>query len=171
MNQSATGTQRHRRAGFTLIELMAALSILGLALFVLLDAHYTTLMLHDQMTEEVTLRQLTQTVVAKAEVGVLTEALSESGDFGERYPDYSWSYDAALAGNDELILLYLVTATITGPTEDRTLEFYVYNTGLMEEAPSGGASRNRSRQRGGGMFDPGGASRRGGGSTGGGDDK
>ena len=147
MKHRATFTNG-RRHGFTLVEVLAALSILGLALFVLLDAHYTSLKLHDQMTEEVVLRQLTETVVAKAEVGVLTEELSDAGDFGMRYPDYSWSYDAAQAGNDELILLYLVTATITGPSEDRTLEFYVYNTGLVEEAPSGGSgSRGRNAGR------------------------
>jgi len=123
--------------GFTLIEIVAALAVLGAALFVLLDAHYAAMRLHEATSEEVILRQLVETTVAKAEVAVLTGTLSETGDFGERYPDYEWSFDAALVGDDELILLYSVDVSVTGPLEDRSLNFLVYNTGPPEEAGGG----------------------------------
>ena len=127
-----------RKGGFTLIEIVAALAVLGAALFVLLDAHLSAMRLHEATSEEVILRQLLETTIAKAEVAVLNGTLTESGDFGERYPDYEWSFEAALDGDDELILLYSVDVSITGPIEDRNLNFYVYNIGPPEEA--GGSS-------------------------------
>ena len=75
------------------------------------------------------MRQLLEMVAAKAEVGVLTGALSETGDFGERYPDYFWSYDAEVQGEDEFVPLYAVHVWIESPDEERELDFYVYNTG------------------------------------------
>jgi len=125
---------------------MAALAILGTALFVLLDAHYNAMRLHDVTAEEVTLRQLVETTVAKAEVEVLTGNLSNSGDFGQRYPDYGWTFDAALLGEDELIPLYTVNINITGPSEERSLTFYVYNTAPPEEV-SGGSGSNLFERR------------------------
>ncbi len=112
---------------------MAALAILGLALFILLDSHYTTLRLHDAMTEEVTLRQFTERVASMAEVEVMAGSLSGDGDFGERYPDYSWSFEATEAGEDEMVLLFDVSVTIDGPDDSRTLRFYFYDTGIDED--------------------------------------
>ena len=128
---------KSKQAGFTLFEILAALAILGVALFILLDGHFTALNLHTIMAEEVTYRQLLESAVAKAEVAIYQGTLSDSGDFGERYPDYTWSFDATLmneGAEGQLVqsLLYTVTATVSGTEEegDRSVNFFVYDNGV-----------------------------------------
>lgn len=130
--------------GFSLMEVLAALAVLGGAVFVLLNAHFTALKLHEVMADEVNMRQLMEIAVAKAEVGVMSGMLSDGGDFGARYADYAWSYDAALAGSDEAILLYMVNASVTGPDDDRTLTFYVYDTGLGDQTEKDGKKDSKA---------------------------
>ena len=118
--------------GFTLLEVLMALAILGLALVVLLEGHHTALRLNQELTEEIVMRQLSESVVARAEVGVLSGNFSDSGDFGNRYPGYSWSFEAFEASDDELVLLYSVDVSVRGPEEERTLTFYVYDLGAAD---------------------------------------
>lgn len=122
-------------AGFTLIEIMVALAILATSAFILLHGHLAALNLHGMMVEEVVMRQLTETVVSQAEAEVLIGNLNGSGDFGQRYPDYSWSYSATKAGEEE-VLLYDVNVVIIGPFEERSISFFTYNIG---EEPEGGS--------------------------------
>lgn len=130
--------------GFTMIEILAALAILGTALFILLDAHYSALRLHTEVSNEVSVRTLLERTVAAAEVGILTGEPSGSGDFGARHPDYAWAYDAVQQGEDTELELYQATATVYGPDDEQSITFWVYNPGV----PSGGA--------GGGIFTGGG---------------
>ena len=129
---------RHRRfvrdrQGFTLIEIMAALAILGIALFILMESHYGALNLHAIMEEEVIMRHFLESTAGKAEVAILQGTLTESGDFGARFPDYSWSYEGARVEEGGGMELFDVSVTVTGPgNELRTLEFLVYNTGVGE---------------------------------------
>lgn len=126
-------------AGFTLIEVMTALSILGLGVFILLDAHLGALNLHETMVEEVTMRQLIETAVTRAEADVITGIFSGSGDFGMQFPEYTWSYEAVPGGADPDVLLYEVSVSIIGPEEQRDLSFFTYNVGREDEdSPDGG---------------------------------
>lgn len=120
------------------------MAILGSALFVLLDAHYTALKLHESMQEEVILRQLIETVVAKAEVQVLIGKLSDAGDFGNRYPGYTWSFDATLIGREQ-VPLYAVHASVEGLLDSREMDFRVFNVS-PEEAQSGDSMFNNPRR-------------------------
>ncbi len=153
-----------RRAGFTLIEVMAALAILGTALFVLLDAHYAALRMSSLMSEEINMRQFVESVASWAEVEVAAGNLSGAGDFGKRNPDYSWEFTATPEGDSEDVLLYSVEAKVSGAGEERVLKFYVYATGSLEDTDKQGmgdkskksstsSSRNKSgsqpRPRGG----------------------
>lgn len=83
-----------KRAGFTLVEVLAALAVLAIALFVLLDAHFNALRLNSTLNDEVINRELLETAVARAEVEVLLGNLGGGGEFGPRYPDYTWSFEA-----------------------------------------------------------------------------
>jgi len=140
--------RRGRAGGFTLLEVLAAVAIMGVALFVLLEAHYAAMNLNVSVSEEVILRQLVESVIAKAEVEVLAGNLADAGDFGERYVDYQWSFDAVEAGSDELILLYSVQARVEGPLEERSYEFYVYDTSMTDQNPEGtGATGDAGRSR------------------------
>lgn len=124
---------RDGQAGFTLVEIMAAVAILGLSVFILLDAHYSALRLHEVTSADVTRRVLLESVVGKSEAGVLAGKLSDAGDFGGRYPDYGWSYEAAKAAAFEEIPLYRVRVSVAGPEGNEALEFYVYNGSVPEE--------------------------------------
>ena len=145
VDQKKQGRMAHKTGNFNkkgqVIEILVALAVLGTAIFILLDTHYTALRLHESMSEEVAMRQLVETVIAKAEVDVLAGNLSDAGDFGQRYPDYTWSFDAALGGDLEFILLYTVNVSIKGPTEERDLQFYLYDTGREEAEETGTKSR------------------------------
>lgn len=109
---------------------MAALAILAVAVFILLDAHYSALQLHQTMEEEVSMRQLLESAVSRADLEVRAGNLEDSGDFGKRYPGYTWTFLAEPAGSDEVILLYKVSATVHTPDEERKLDFFVYDTGV-----------------------------------------
>ncbi len=146
------------RAGFTLIEVMAALAILGLSLFVLMDAHYAVLRLHVEVGEEIVMREFVEAAVGKAEMGVLADEMGDAGGFGRRFSDYTWSYEATEAGEDQQVLLYEVNVTVKGPIEERTLQFFVYNTGVGASLPvaprqiapgarAGAATRGGTRRR------------------------
>ena len=130
-----------RRGGFTLIEVMVALVVLGTAVFVLLDAHYVALRLFATAEDEVDFRQLLEEAVARAELGVFDQTYSGGEVFGARYPDYKWSYDAAPMGepgaDGQDGGLYEVTVTVTGPDQNRSMTFYVYDTALLQDGPEG----------------------------------
>ena len=64
------GTSRGRKAGFTLIEILAALAILGTTLVVLLDSHYAALSLHLQTQDLVRMSGYLELAVGIAEVEV-----------------------------------------------------------------------------------------------------
>ena len=140
--------KKMRRAGFTLIEVLAAVAILGGAVFILLNAHFSALKMHGMMVEEVEQRQMLEWLAAKAEVDVLQGMLSGSGDFEPRNPQYTWSYTATLEGQESGmdtqrlglrsgssasdvndVLLYRVEATLRMESfeEEKMLTFYVYN--------------------------------------------
>jgi prepilin-type N-terminal cleavage/methylation domain-containing protein len=84
--------------GFTLIEVMIAMAVLGSALFVLLQAHHVALNAHNDMRDEVILRNLTALAVGIAEVEVAGGNLADSQEFGDRYPDFDYSFDAQPVG-------------------------------------------------------------------------
>ncbi|MCC6142199.1 MAG: prepilin-type N-terminal cleavage/methylation domain-containing protein [Candidatus Hydrogenedentes bacterium] len=144
--------------GFTLMEIMVTLAILGVGLFVVLNGFFSSLRLRDTAIDASIRKELIQRAVGIAETQVLAGTLSEAGDFGTRYPDYTWNYDAVLgAGDDGLVQLYEVEVTVTGPEDEDTLSFLVYNTTVEEDTPNGGSggrgilsgnNNNRSRNTG-----------------------
>lgn len=89
---------RSDTSGFTLIEVMIAMAVLGSALFVLLQAHHGALNAHGQLRDEVLLRNLMALAVGIAEVEVAAGNLSDSQEFGDRYPDFDYSFDAQPVG-------------------------------------------------------------------------
>ena len=119
-----------RRAGthgFTLIEVMVAVAILGSSLLILLETHYAALRLFNEAREETLMQQFLERVMGEAEVEVLAGNLTGSGDFGKRYPEYTFSFEAMPAGEDQMIPLYDVTVTVDGPTDSRSMEMVVFS--------------------------------------------
>lgn len=135
--------RRRGTEGFTLVEVLAALSILGGALFILLNTHYSALRLHEEMAASVERRQLLERVVSEAEFKVLSGTLTESGEFEGRYRGYSWSFNGKPTGGTEEtpIPFYQVEATLRTPEgEEESLMFYVYNVSSNEVLAEGATS-------------------------------
>lgn len=120
-------TVRGAKAGFTLIEIMVALAILATSVVILLDSHYGALNLFANAQDEAMMQSFMQQAAGEAEVNVLTRQLSGTGDFGSRYPDYSYSYAAQLVDATQAVPLYHVTVTVTGPSDEAKMELFVYN--------------------------------------------
>ena len=123
------------RAGFTLVEVLAAVAILGSALFILLSTHHGALQLYEEMNSAMVRSQLLEQVVGEAEFGVLTGELTGSGELKGRYLGYTWSYQGTPTGGTEEapIPFYQVEATLRTPEgEEETLNFYVFNIGSNE---------------------------------------
>ena len=118
------------QAGFTLIEIMVALMLLGIAAAVLLEAHYGALNLFVDARDAVQMDSFMESAIGQAELAVASGTLTGTGAFGKRFPDYTFSYAATPAGEDESIPLYQVTVTVTGPDDTRTMMMMVYSLGI-----------------------------------------
>jgi general secretion pathway protein I len=83
-----------RAGGFTLLEVLVAVAVLGLALVSLLGLHVRNidLIARDQRVTEATL--LARALMTEVEAGPFPDLGAESGDFEvdypDRYPDLRW---------------------------------------------------------------------------------
>jgi len=127
-----------REAGFTLIEVLAALAILGASLFVLLDNHYRALQLHDGTRESVQWDRLLGFALGVAEADVQAGNLEGSGEFGERYPGCTYSFNANRVEEIEGVLLFLVNVTVSREGESESRDMLVYNLGGAAVSDAGG---------------------------------
>ncbi|MDZ4859480.1 MAG: type II secretion system protein [Candidatus Hydrogenedentes bacterium] len=85
---------RGSEAGFTLIEIMIALAILGSSLFILLEMHYNAVNAQDRLNGEISVRNLLSQAVGIAEVEIAMGTLKDAQDFGDRFPGWRYTFDA-----------------------------------------------------------------------------
>jgi prepilin-type N-terminal cleavage/methylation domain-containing protein len=117
-----------RENGFTLLEVVLALGILGTAAMILIETHYNAVHMHTVVKDEVVMRGLLQQAVGIAELEVASGNLSDSGEFNERHPDFEYSFEASPL-SEEYLGLHEVQVTVEGPNEERSLVFYVFAAG------------------------------------------
>ena len=140
-------------SGFTLVEILVALVILAGSTLVLVNAHFSALNLHMMTVDEADSRILLESTVARAEMAVATKELTGGGDFGTRYPGYSWSYEAAEMGEEGTPLLaetvfYRVKTTLTGPDgESKSLEFITFSNAEMQTLQQGSPVQQQAPQQ------------------------
>lgn len=120
------------QGGFTLVEILVALSILGVGLFVLLETHYASLDLIATAQEEATFDTLITLALGTAEFEVLSGNTSGSDDFGKQFDGYSYTFTATAQDEIETPGLYKVAVTITGPDETRDFNFMLYDGQLYD---------------------------------------
>ena len=75
-----TSRRPARDAGFTLLEIMIALAILGGSMFLLLDAHYRAMRLHESVLEEIVATDLMMSALGQAELETLAQLKGKEGD-------------------------------------------------------------------------------------------
>lgn len=77
--------------GFTLLEIMAALSIIAIVLVSVYRMHAQTISMNYEVRFYTTAPMLAQTKMAEIESKSLEDVGDDSGDFGEQFPNYRWN--------------------------------------------------------------------------------
>lgn len=129
-----SSTSSHTRAGFTLLEVIIALAILGSSMVLLLESHYGSLLLFSEAQDEVLKQVLSKQGSALAELEILTGVESGGDDFGEAYPGYSYTFRSKMIDEFELPGLFEVTFVLHTPTEEaEPFIFRVYDGAVEYE--------------------------------------
>lgn len=118
---------RASRQGFTLIEIVVALALLGVGVMILLESHYGTMNLFVTAQDQANAEFVVGQALALAEAEVLSGALSGDGELGLALEGYTYSFDAARRDEVETPGLYEVTVNVQGPNLERTVTYLVYN--------------------------------------------
>lgn len=90
-----TGKRSIKRArrGFTLLEVMIAVAIIAIACTAILGSQSQSVSLAGEAKFYTTATLLAQHKMSEIEIKTLSELMSDSGDFGEDFPGYSWRLD------------------------------------------------------------------------------
>ena len=77
--------------GFTLLEVMVALSIIAIVLVSVYKLHAQTVSMNYEVRFYTTAPMLAQKKMAEIESESLKDMGDDSGDFGDEFPDYRWN--------------------------------------------------------------------------------
>jgi len=86
-----TWRERNTRLGFTLLEVMMAVSIIAIALTAVLGSQSQSVSLAGEARFKTTAPLLAQTKMAEMEAMNAADLASDSGDFGDDFPGYTWA--------------------------------------------------------------------------------
>ena len=102
-----------RNRGFSLLEIIVAIAILGSAFTVLLTAHATALRREAAARRLMTATLLARKLLTEVEVGGVPELGSEAQEAGEAFPGYAWErhVEPAALPFGEMIAKNLGTST------------------------------------------------------------
>lgn len=84
-----------KSSGFTLLEVMLALAIIAIALTAALSLGSQGLSLASEAKFTTTAVFLAQSKMAEIEVKEPQDLISDSGDYGEDFPDYRWDMNVS----------------------------------------------------------------------------
>ena len=128
MAKSVISRYGNDRSGFTLVEVLVALSLLGVSMFVLLTAHWNSIMAFTETREDAELKLLTDQAIAAAEMRALTGEKQGVGEFGEEYEGFSYRFETSDVDRNELPGLMKVSVTVERPQkEPYHLDFMVFD--------------------------------------------
>jgi general secretion pathway protein I len=92
MKADQTAAQRSQsQRGFTLLEIMVALSILAIVLVSVYRLHAQTVSMNNEVRFYATAPMLAQLKMAEIESENPEDMRDGSGDFGDEFPDYRWN--------------------------------------------------------------------------------
>ena len=93
---------RRPKSGFTLLEIMAALAIVAVALVTLLGSHLISLDLAQKHEEQSLAAMLGREMIQDSLTIPYDELISDSGDFGPEHPQIQWKIEVSDADIDNL---------------------------------------------------------------------
>lgn len=77
-------------SGFTLLEVLVAVSIIAIVFVSVFRVHFQTLSMSQRIRFDSLASLLLQDKLAEYETKPLEELSGDSGDFGEKFPGYQW---------------------------------------------------------------------------------
>lgn len=80
-----------QKKGFTLLEVMVALSIIAIVLVSVYRLHAQTVSMNNEVRFYVTAPMLAQIKMAEIKSESLEDIGDDSGDYGDEFPDYRWN--------------------------------------------------------------------------------
>ena len=86
---------RHASQGFTLLEVMVAVSIMAIALVAVFGSQSQSISLASEAKFSTTAAFLAQSKMAEIEAGLGEGLASDSGDFGDDFPGYFWELEVS----------------------------------------------------------------------------
>lgn len=104
-----------KKDGFTLLEVMVAVALLAIALTAVLGSQSQSVSLASEAKFNTTAALLAQSKVAEVEVEDVEDLTSDSGDFGEDFPGYTWqmTVSSVLLGHPENVSDHLKQIDLT----------------------------------------------------------
>ena len=78
------------RAGFTLLEIMVALSLMAIVLVTVFNMHLQTINMNSFVKFDTIAPMLAQKKMAEIEKDALKDSIGDSGEFGDKYPGFTW---------------------------------------------------------------------------------
>jgi len=93
-------------SGFTLLEVMIAIAIIAITLVAVFGSQSQSLSLATEAKFSTTAALLAQSKMAEIEAVNPEDLASDSGDFGENFPNYHWNLtvsDVSFIGTDEIL--------------------------------------------------------------------
>lgn len=116
----------NHRAGFTLLEIMVALSIVAIVFITAFRLHSQTISMSGRVRFDAVAPLLAQEKLSEYERMSSESLLEESGDFGDKLPGYRWSVSVADVESEplgelskDLKRLDLVISSVDGGTAYR----------------------------------------------------
>lgn len=94
--------------GFTLLEVMIAMTILAIALVTVFQSQSQSISMESQARFSTTAALLAQGKMAELEAAQARDLMSGRGDFGENFPDYTWEVDVRASEINDLKKIDLV---------------------------------------------------------------
>ena len=92
MTATQTAAQRSQpQRGFTLLEIMVALSIIAIVLVSVYRLHAQTVSMNNEVRFYATAPMLAQIKMAEIELESIEDVGDDSGDFGDEFPNYRWN--------------------------------------------------------------------------------
>ncbi|MBI5118602.1 type II secretion system minor pseudopilin GspI [Candidatus Poribacteria bacterium] len=112
---------RHSNTGFTLLEVMVALSIVAVALVTLLGTHMMSLDLARKNKEQTLTALLARQKMEEALTTSFDTLAEDSGDFAPAHPEYKWELEVEKAETENLKKVKIIIKHPDGEFELETM--------------------------------------------------